>query len=109
MCCCVHMCLHNKFNIFPKLVFKYKAKKAMAPAPVFLFEKPMDGGPWEVAVHGVALSQTRLEGLQSSSAVAALTFIQGWSLWAVHPGHPEKAWGSQHTLPLSSSQGPVFG
>ena len=36
------------------------AEKAMAPTPVLLPGKSMDGGAWWAAVHGVAKSQTLL-------------------------------------------------
>ena len=38
----------------------HTSEKAMAPTPVLLPGKSMDGGAWEAAVHGVTEGRTRL-------------------------------------------------
>ena len=45
------------------------------PTPVLLPGKPLDGGAWWAAVHGVAQSRTRLKRLSSSSSSSGGCFF----------------------------------
>ena len=77
-------------------------KEMATHSSILAWRIPGMRGAWWAAAYGVAQSQTRLKRLSSSSSSSPSLSSKAGVYGAVHPGHPEKAWGSQHTPPLSS-------
>ena len=87
-------CRRHKRREFDPWVGKIPWRWAWQPTPYSCLENPMDRGPWQATVHGVAESRTQLSDLaQSASGVSIHTGAgrlshEGLSplLWISSPG-----------------------